>query len=61
MVVNAMDTTQALQKVKDLLVPFLKERDVVLVDLSLKNKGGVLNLVLLADKSGGISISECAQ
>ena len=50
-----------LDKVKELVLPLLSAQQVKLVDLFLRREGRKAILRFLVDKSGGITLDECAQ
>lgn len=56
-----MDIVEVEKKLKDLIEPFLRERDVELVEFSFKRRAGTLSLTLLVDRPEGITINECTE
>ncbi len=56
-----MDIVEVEKKLKDLIEPFLAERQVELVEFSFKRRAGALSLILLVDRPEGITINECTE
>ena len=55
-----MDDTQVSQ-IQALAEPILSERGMELVELTCRPQGGQLHVRLLVDRSGGVTIQQCAQ
>ncbi|MFH0839125.1 MAG: hypothetical protein V1893_02960 [Candidatus Omnitrophota bacterium] len=55
-----MDITETEKKVREIIETFLTQREIELVEFSLRYRPGGLNLTLLIDKPNGIIINECA-
>lgn len=57
-----MLTEELTESLKRLMEPFLKEAQVVLVDLNIHRHHGNIDIEILADKpTGGITLQECAR
>ncbi|MBM3252907.1 MAG: ribosome maturation factor RimP [Candidatus Omnitrophica bacterium] len=56
-----MDIVEVEKKLKELIEPFLSQREVELVEFSFRRRAGTLSLTLLVDRPEGITINECAE
>lgn len=54
-------STELLEKIKETALPVLTEEAAELVDLLLSRSKGALLIRFLVDKSGGITVDECAR
>ncbi len=51
---------EIVDKIKELISPFLREEDLELVEIVYKRTAGRMLLRLLLDKAGGINLEECS-
>lgn len=58
---NIMDTSEIEKRLKALIEPVIKEKEIELVELSLKRGAEGLNLRVLVDRPSGITVAECAK
>lgn len=54
-----MDSTNIVERTKELIGPYLKENGIELVDITYKRESGGMTLRLLVDTPEGIRIDEC--